>query len=47
MRKHSFELQSTKLSVDSLSSFGVVILATNHDAFDYELIQAQSQLIIE
>ena len=47
MRKHSFELSSIELSADSLSLFDVVILATDHDAFDYELIHAQSKLIID
>ena len=47
MRKYRFDLSSTELSADSLSLFDVVILATDHDAFDYELIQAHSQLIID
>ena len=47
MRKHSFELSSIELSVESLSSFDVVILATDHDAFDYELIRSQSRLVVD
>ena len=47
MRKHSFELQSIELSVESISLFDAVILATDHDAFDYELIKAQSKLIVD
>ena len=47
MRKHRFELRSIELSVGSLSTFDVVILATDHDVFDYELIRAQSKLIVD
>ena len=47
MRKHSFELSSIELSADSLSRFDVVILATDHDAFDYDLIRDQSRLIVD
>ena len=47
MRKHSFELSSIELSADSLPLFDVVILATDHDAFDYDLIRAHSQLIVD
>ena len=38
MRKHRFELQSVDLTAASIASFDVVLLATDHDAFDYELI---------
>ena len=47
IRKHKFLLQSIEVSGEALAIFDVVILATDHDAFDYELIQAQSQLIID
>ena len=47
MRKHSFDLHSIELSVESLSTFDVVILATDHDAFDYKLIETHSQLLID
>lgn len=47
IRKHKFLLQSIEVSGEALAIFDVVILATDHDAFDYELIQAKSQLIID
>ena len=47
MRKHQFELQSVDLSADAVASFDVVLLATDHDAFDYELIASYSQLLID
>jgi len=47
MRKHRFELQSVVLTADALASFDAVVLATDHDAFDYELIATHSQLVID
>jgi len=47
MRKHKFELQSVDLSISALISFDAVILATDHDAFDYNLIEAQTKLLID
>ena len=47
MRKHQFELQSVSLSADVVALYDVVLLATDHDAFDYELIQSSSQLVID
>jgi UDP-N-acetyl-D-glucosamine dehydrogenase len=47
MRRHAFELNNTALSADVLAGFDAVILATDHDAFDYELIAAHSRLLID
>jgi len=47
MRKHAFQLSSVPLSAASLASFDAVVLATDHDGFDYSLIEAHSQLLID
>jgi UDP-N-acetyl-D-glucosamine dehydrogenase len=47
MRKHRFELQNVDLTAKTLASFDVVVLATDHDVFDYELISTNSQLLID
>jgi UDP-N-acetyl-D-glucosamine dehydrogenase len=47
MRKHQFGLQSVPLTPDALASFDAVLLATDHDSFDYELIRTHSQLVID
>ena len=47
MRKHHFDLKSTELSAESLSRFDCVLLATNHDAFDYALIRKHAKLIVD
>lgn len=47
MREHHFELSSEPLTGESLASFDAVVLATDHDKFDYALIEAQAKLIID
>ena len=47
MREHRFDLNSTELTAENLASHDAVILATNHDAFDYDYIRQHSQLIID
>ena len=47
MRRHAFDLQSAELSADNLEKFDVVILATDHSSFDYELIQSCGKLVID
>jgi UDP-N-acetyl-D-glucosamine dehydrogenase len=47
MREHRFDLSSVALGSATLSSYDCVVLATNHDAFDYALIQRHAQLIVD
>tara|TARA_Y100000741_G_scaffold81688_1_gene59838 strand:- start:78 stop:1418 length:1341 start_codon:yes stop_codon:yes gene_type:complete len=46
-RKHNFNIKSKKINKKSLQSFDLVILATDHDQFDYNLIEEYSQKIID
>ncbi|MNI19604.1 UDP-N-acetyl-D-glucosamine 6-dehydrogenase [compost metagenome] len=47
MREHHFALSSEALTAENLASFDAVVLATDHDRFDYELIQSHSRLVID
>jgi UDP-N-acetyl-D-glucosamine dehydrogenase len=47
MREHRFDLKSVALSAQSVAACDVVLLATDHDAFDYELILKNSKLIVD
>lgn len=47
MREHHFELSSEPLTAENLASFDAVVLATDHDKFDYSLIEAKAKLIID
>ena len=47
MREHDFELESIELTPQSLADFDVVLLLTDHSAFDYEMIAAHSEILID
>lgn len=47
MRAHKFDLSSVELSAATLASFDAVVLTTNHDGFDYELIKQHARLIVD
>jgi UDP-N-acetyl-D-glucosamine dehydrogenase len=47
MREHKFELASVVLTGPALAGFDCVLLATDHDKFDYDLIKAHAKLIID
>ena len=46
-RKYKFQLSSVELSKDNISSFDLLLLATDHEDFDYELIKKQAKLIVD
>lgn len=47
MREHHFELSSEALTAENLASFDAVVLATDHDRFDYPLIQSSARLVVD
>jgi UDP-N-acetyl-D-glucosamine dehydrogenase len=47
MRKHYFDLKSIDLTSESIAGYDCVLLATNHDAFDYPLIAQHAKLIVD
>ncbi|EHR04619.1 nucleotide sugar dehydrogenase [Bradyrhizobium sp. WSM471] len=47
MREHHFDLTSTVLTEESVKSFDCIVLATDHDKFDYEFIKAKSRLLVD
>lgn len=47
MRDHKFNLLSIKLTEESLERYDAIILATDHDAFDRNLILNQRSLVID
>ena len=46
-RKHQFELAAKPLNKNTLKSADLVLLATDHDNFDYDLIEKESPIIID
>ena len=47
MREHSFDLSSVALTPESLQKYDCVVLTTDHEKFDYDMILKHSQLIVD
>ena len=47
MRKYSFNLSSINLTSQSIKSYDLLLIATDHTKFDYSLIQKNAKLIID
>lgn len=47
MREHQFDLSSVDLTAESLSQFDCVLLATDHDKFDYKMIKSSAKMIVD
>lgn len=47
MREHHFELSSVELTAESIASFDAVLIATDHDSVDYEMLKANAPLIVD
>jgi len=47
MRKYQLEMTSIELTADSLADYDAVIIATNHSAYDYEMIAKHAKLVID
>jgi UDP-N-acetyl-D-glucosamine dehydrogenase len=46
-RKYSYHMQSIPLTESNLASYDLVLLSTDHDNFDYQLIAKHSKLIVD
>lgn len=47
MREHNFDLSSVALTPASVAEFDAIVLATDHDKFDYSLIKENAQLLVD
>lgn len=47
LREHQFDLSSVALTPQNLAGFDCVLLATDHDKFDYAMIKESSSLIVD
>ncbi|WP_439686856.1 UDP-N-acetyl-D-glucosamine 6-dehydrogenase [Cupriavidus oxalaticus] len=47
MREHHFELSSVPVDAETLQQFDAVVLATDHDSFDYLLVRQRARLLID
>lgn len=47
MRKYSFDLDSVTLNPEVLQQSDCIVIATNHDDFDYEMIAEHAEMIVD
>ena len=47
LREHHFDLASVALTPAKLAEYDCVVLATDHDRFDYAMIEANARLIVD
>ena len=47
MRKYHFDLESIDITADSIAEYDALLLATNHDKFDYSFIKQHAKLIVD
>lgn len=47
MREHHFDLRSVQLTPDSLSEYDCVVLTTDHGDFDYPMIGAAADILVD
>jgi len=47
IRNYEIELTGKELTSKTLQSVDLVLLATNHDGFDYDLIKKEAKLIVD
>lgn len=47
MREHQLDMQSISLNEETIASFDCVLLATDHDDVDYDLIKKYASLIVD
>lgn len=47
MREHHFDLSSVTLTPETIAAYDAVVLLTDHDAFDYDMIAQHARLIVD
>ena len=47
MRGHHFKLSSIPLNPETIANYDCLLLATDHDKFDYKMIKKYAKLIID
>jgi UDP-N-acetyl-D-glucosamine dehydrogenase len=47
MREHKFDLKSVPVTAENIAAYDAVILLTDHERFDYDLVKNHADLIID
>ena len=46
-RKHDFKLSSVDLNPENIKGFDVILIAADHDIFDYKMIEKHAKMIVD
>ena len=46
-RKFDFDLKSVELTKENIAAFDLILLATDHEAFDYDFINKEAKIIVD
>ena len=46
-RKHDFNLSSVDLNPENIKGFDVILIAADHDIFDYKMIEKHAKMIVD
>ena len=46
-RKYDYHMKSVKLSKEKIKSYDLIVLSTDHSAFDYKFISQNAKLIMD
>lgn len=46
-RRYKFDMKSVPLTPESIASYDCVLVATDHDAFDFNMIQQHAKLVVD
>jgi UDP-N-acetyl-D-glucosamine dehydrogenase len=47
MRKYDFKGESVELTEENLAKYDVVLISTDHSAYDWDFIVKHSQLVVD
>ena len=47
MRRHDLQMKSVPLTAESLGSYDCVLIATDHAAYDWQMIASNAKLIVD
>lgn len=47
LRNYDLKMKSVKLNKDKLKTYDAIIIVTNHDSYDYEMIRENSSILID
>lgn len=46
-RRYKFDMRSVPLTPETVASYDCILIATDHDVFDYGMIEANAQLVVD